>query len=335
MGTDTPSMMKAVEIVQPGGPDVLEMKECATPHPDGSEILIRVKAAGVNRPDVLQRLGAYPAPKDASPLPGLEVAGVVEKVGRDASRFKVGDEVCALTPGGGYAQFCIVDETNALPKPSALSFEEAAAVPETFFTVWHNVFERGGLKEGENFLVHGGASGIGTTAIMLANHFGATVFATAGNDDKCAKCAELGAHHTINYHSEDYVRKIKEITNRKGVDCILDMVGGDYIERNYDVAAPDGRIVQIAFLNGAIAETNFTKLMLKRLTHTGSTLRARSVAVKAGIAKALENQVWPLLESGTIKPVMDSTFDLADASKAHERMEGSGHFGKIVLKVES
>ncbi|MEM8798359.1 MAG: NAD(P)H-quinone oxidoreductase [Pseudomonadota bacterium] len=333
MATTDAATMQAVEITEPGGPDVLKLTEVPVPEPRGTEILIRVKAAGVNRPDVLQRQGSYPAPKDASPLPGLEVSGIVEKAGPDAKRFGPGDAVCALTPGGGYAEFCLVDETNALPKPEELSFEEAAAVPETFFTVWHNVFERGALKAGETFLVHGGASGIGTTAIQLAKLFGATVIATAGNDEKCKKCLDLGADKAINYNKEDYVSVIKEWTGRKGVNCILDMVGGDYIERNYDVAAPDGRIVQIAFLNGAIAETNFTKLMLKRLTHTGSTLRARSVSVKADIAAALEEKAWPLLQAGKARPVMDSTFPLAKANEAHAHMESSGHFGKIVLTV--
>ncbi|MEP1441390.1 MAG: NAD(P)H-quinone oxidoreductase [Hyphomicrobiales bacterium] len=331
--SETPAMMKAVEITEPGGPDVLVARDVATPHPEGSDILIRVKAAGINRPDILQRKGLYPAPKDASPLPGLEVAGIVEAVGRGASKFKIGDEVCALTPGGGYAEFCLVDETNTLLKPKGLSFEQAACVPETFFTVWHNVFERGGLGEGEVLLVHGGASGIGTTAIQLGKAFGATVIATAGNDEKCQKCRDLGADLAINYNADDYVAAVKEFTGKKGANVILDMVGGDYIERNYSAAAPDGRIVQIAFLNGAVAEVNFTKLMLKRLTHTGSTLRARSVAVKAGIANELEAKVWPLLEAGTVGPVMDSSFALDQANEAHKRMESSGHFGKIVLTV--
>jgi len=329
----TPAMMKAVEITEAGGPDVLVARDVATPHPEGSDILIRVKAAGINRPDILQRKGLYPAPKDASPLPGLEVAGIVEAVGRGASKFKVGDEVCALTPGGGYAEFCLVDETNALTIPKGLSFEQAACVPETFFTVWHNVFERGGLSEGEVLLVHGGASGIGTTAIQLGKAFGATVIATAGNDEKCQKCLDLGADLAVNYNTDDYVTAVKEFTDKKGANVILDMVGGDYIERNYNAAAPDGRIVQIAFLNGPIAEVNFTKLMLKRLTNTGSTLRARSVAVKAGIANELEEKVWPLLEAGTVGPVMDSNFPLEKANEAHARMESSGHFGKIVLTV--
>lgn len=331
--SETPAMMRAVEITEPGGPDVLVARDVATPHPEGRDILIRVKAAGINRPDILQRKGLYPAPKDASPLPGLEVAGIVEAVGRDATKFKIGDEVCALTPGGGYAEFCLVDETNALTKPKGLSFEQAACVPETFFTVWHNVFERGGLGEGEVLLVHGGASGIGTTAIQLGKAFGATVIATAGSDEKCQKCRDLGADLAINYNTDDYVTAVKEFTGKKGANVILDMVGGDYIERNYSAAAPDGRIVQIAFLNGPIAEVNFTKLMLKRLTHTGSTLRSRSIAVKAGIANELEAKVWPLLEAGTVSPVMDSEFPLENANEAHARMESSGHFGKIVLTV--
>lgn len=328
---DTPAMMKAIEIESPGGPDVLTLREVATPQPEGSEILIRVKAAGVNRPDILQRQGLYPPPRGSSPLPGLEVSGIVETVGREATKYKPGDAVCALTPGGGYAEFCLVDESNALPKPHRLNFEEAAAVPETFFTVWHNVFERGGLKPGETLLVHGGASGIGTTAIQLAKSFGALVIATAGNDEKCKRCVELGADKAVNYNREDYVSVVKEFTGKKGADVILDMVGGDYIERNYNAAAQDGRIVQIAFLNGPVVEVNFTKLMMKRLTHTGSTLRARPVGIKADIANALYEKVWPLIEEGKLGPVMDSTFPLAEANKSHMRLEGSDHFGKVVL----
>lgn len=323
--------MKAVEIERPGGPDALVLTDKPTPHPEAAEVLIRVKAAGVNRPDILQRQGLYPPPRDASPLPGLEISGVIEKIGRDVTKFKIGDEVCALTAGGGYAEFCAVDQGSALPKPKNLSFEHAAAVPETYFTVWHNVFERGQLTEGETLLVHGGASGIGTTAIQLAKANGAHVITTVGNDEKCEKARALGADYAINYYTQDYVTIVNEVTNGKGANVILDMVGGDYIERNYECAAEDGRIVQIAFLNGASADVNFTKLMIKRLTHTGSTLRARSLEVKAGIADALYKNVWPFLEAGTVGPIIDKTFPLADASSAHEYLEKSGHFGKVVL----
>lgn len=331
--TQLPQTMTAVAVPVPGGPEALVPETRPLPTIGGSEILIRVKAAGVNRPDVFQRQGSYPPPPGASDLPGLEVSGEVAAVGPDAKRFAVGDAVVALTPGGGYAEFCKVDEGNTLPKPDGLTWEEAASLCETFFTVWSNVFDRGGLKEGERFLVHGGTSGIGTAAIQLAKAFGATVYTTAGSDDKCAFCEKLGADLAINYKTTDFVGALKVATEKRGVDVILDMVGGDYVERNWKVAATDGRIVQIATLNGPSENVNFAMLMVKRLTHTGSTLRPRSVAFKAEIAQALEAKVWPLIAAGKIKPVMDSSYPLAEASKAHARMESSGHVGNIVLTV--
>ena len=325
--------MTAIEISEPGGPLVLKPQTRPRPQPGPGEILIRVRAAGVNRPDVLQRQGAYPPPPGASDLPGLEAAGEVAELGPDVKRWRVGDAVTALTPGGGYAEYVVVHETNALPVPAGFTFSEAAALPETFFTVWHNVFQRGGLKAGESFLVHGGSSGIGTAAIQLAAAFGARVFTTAGSADKCDACMKLGAHRAINYRDEDFVAAIREETGGKGVDVILDMVGGDYVARNYDAAAMDGRIVQIATLNGARAEADFTRLMFKRLTHTGSALRPRSVEFKAQIAAELEAKVWPLLAERRIAPVMDTIFPLTEAWRAHERMEESEHIGKIVLDV--
>ncbi|GHC77098.1 NAD(P)H-quinone oxidoreductase [Limoniibacter endophyticus] len=328
-----PAMMMAVTISEPGGPMVLKTEERTLPMPRDGEVLIRVRAAGVNRPDVAQRKGEYPAPKDASDLPGLEVAGDIALIGKGVSRWKAGDRVCALVPGGGYAQYCRVPAGHVLPVPSGYALSEAAAIPETFFTVWHNVFQRGGLKTGENFLVHGGSSGIGTAAIQLAKAFGATVFATAGSSEKCDACLRLGADIAINYRSEDFVAVTKEKTDGKGVDVILDMVGGDYVDRNYAAAAMDGRIVQIAILNGAQGSANYARLMMKRLTHTGSTLRARSDEFKAELARDLEEKVWPLLESRQIAPVMDMIFPLTEAWRAHERMEEGSHVGKIVLDV--
>lgn len=328
-----PAAMTAIAITEPGGPMVLKPEKRPLPQPGPGEILIRVKAAGVNRPDVLQRQGAYPPPPGASDLPGLEVAGEVAALGEGVKRWRVGDAVTALTPGGGYAEFCLVHESNALPVPHGFTFTEAAAVPETFFTVWHNVFQRGGLKAGETFLVHGGTSGIGTTAIQLAKAFGARVIATAGSAEKCEACTKLGADRAVNYRSEDFVAAVKEATGGKGADVILDMVGGDYIGRNYDAAAVDGRIVQIAFLQGAKASADFSKLMIKRLTHTGSTLRPRSVEFKADIAAELERQLWPLLAERRIAPVMDMIFPLREAWRAHERMQEGEHIGKIVLDV--
>ncbi len=328
-----PETMTAIAITEPGGPRVLKPERRPLPQPGPGEILVRVKAAGVNRPDVLQRQGAYPPPPGASDLPGLEVAGEVAAAGEGVKRWKVGDSVTALTPGGGYAEFCLVHETNALPVPHGFTFTEAAAIPETFFTVWHNVFQRGGLKAGENFLVHGGTSGIGTAAIQLAKAFGARVIATAGSAEKCEACTKLGADRAVNYRSEDFVAVVKEVTGGKGADVILDMVGGDYIGRNYDCAAVDGRIVQIAFLQGPKATADFSKLMVKRLTHTGSTLRPRSVEFKGDIAAELERQVWPLLSERKIAPVLDMIFPLREAWRAHERMQEGEHIGKIVLDV--
>ncbi|ERT98314.1 hypothetical protein P041_01287 [Brucella sp. 04-5288] len=333
MMAELPSLMTAIEITEPGGAYMLRPAQRAVPEPKEGEILVRVRAAGVNRPDVLQRQGQYAPPPGASDIPGLEIAGDIVALGHGVKRFRKGDQVVALLAGGGYAEYAVVHESNALPLPSGFGYIEAAAIPETFFTVWHNVFERGGLKEGEVFLVHGGSSGIGTTAIQLAKAFGATVITTAGSKEKCDACVKLGADRAINYHEEDFVAVVKEMTGGKGVDVILDMVGGDYVERNYKAAAEDGRIVQIAFLNGAKATANFAILMTKRLAHTGSTLRPRPVAFKAGIARELEAKVWPLLAQRRVAPVMDMIFSLKDAWRAHERMEEGRHIGKIVLDI--
>ena len=333
MMADLPSQMTAIEISEPGGPHMLRPVQRSVPEPKEGEILVRVRAAGVNRPDVLQRLGQYAPPPGASDIPGLEIAGDIVAIGSGVKRFKSGDQVVALLAGGGYAEYAVVHETNALPLPSGYGYIEAAAIPETFFTVWHNVFERGGLKKGEVFLVHGGSSGIGTTAIQLAKAFGATVIATAGSKEKCEACLKLGADRAVNYRDEDFVEVVKEMTGGKGANVILDMVGGDYVARNYKAAAEDGRIVQIAFLNGAKATANFALLMTKRLTHTGSTLRPRSVDFKAGIARELETKVWPLLAERRVAPVMDMIFSLKDAWRAHERMEEGKHIGKIVLDI--
>jgi len=328
-----PVDMTVISISHPGGPEVLVPSTTPVPRPGADEIMIKVHAAGVNRPDILQRQGLYPAPKGASEIPGLEVAGVVVLTGRNVTQHKVGDKVCALVAGGGYAQYCTVDATNALPVPQGLSMREAAGLPETFFTVWTNVFDRAALKPGEWFLVHGGSSGIGTTAIMLASALGSKVLATAGSDEKCKACEALGAQKAINYNTQDYVAEVKEFTQKHGADVILDMVGGDYIERNFKAAARDGRIVNIAFLNGSFAEVNFMPLMLKRLTLTGSTLRIRSIEDKAQIAAALKKHAWPLLENGTIKPLIDSVFPLSKAAEAHAKMETGKHIGKIILDV--
>ncbi|PPE78816.1 NAD(P)H-quinone oxidoreductase [Kaistia algarum] len=325
--------MTVIAISQPGPPEMLKPERRPLPLLQDGEILIEVAAAGVNRPDVMQRQGLYPPPKGASDLPGLEVSGRVVQTGGSAARYRPGDMVTALVPGGGYAEYVAVHETNALPVPTGLSLVEAAALPETFFTVWHNVFERGGLKAGEYLLVHGGSSGIGTTAIQLGRAFGAKAIVTAGSAEKCAACLDLGAVRAIDYHQEDFVEAVREATGDHGADVILDMVGGDYIERNLKAAAPDGRIVQIAFQRGSTATIDFRSLMLKRLTLTGSTLRPRPIAFKAGIAKALEQHVWPRLASGEIRPRIDAVFPLIEAWKAHRRMEEQGHIGKIMLKV--
>jgi putative PIG3 family NAD(P)H quinone oxidoreductase len=329
-----PGSMMAVAISEPGGPKVLKPERRPVPQPGPGEILVKVRAAGVNRPDILQRMGAYPPPPGASDLPGLEAAGAVAAVGEGVRRWREGDEVTALTPGGGYAEYCLVHESNALPVPYGFTFTQAAALPETFFTVWHNVFERGGLQPGETLLVHGGTSGIGTTAIQLASAFGAYVITTVGSAEKAEACRSLGADRVVNYREEDFVRVAKDATNGKGANVILDMVGGDYVSRNYDAAAVDGRIVQIATMNGARAEADFGKLMFKRLTHTGSALRPRPVEFKGRIAAELEQKVWPLLAEGRIAPVMDMIFPLKEAWRAHERMQDGDHIGKIVLDVE-
>nr|WP_265518506.1 NAD(P)H-quinone oxidoreductase [Nitratireductor luteus] len=325
--------MSATTISEPGGPDVLRLEQLAVSPPGPSEILIRVAAAGVNRPDLLQRAGLYPAPEGASAIPGLEVAGTVQAAGSEVSRWKPGDLVCALTPGGGYAEYALVDASNALRVPSGLPLEEASAIPETFFTVWHNVFERGALKAGETLLVHGGGSGIGTTAIMLGKAFGATVVVTAGSEEKCQACRNLGADVAINYREEDWVAVVKEATSKRGADVILDMVGGPYIAKNYQAAAVDGRIVNIAFLQGSRVEVDYMRLMLKRLTHTGSTLRSQPIAAKARIAAQLEEKVWPLLAQGKCRPLIHKRYLLADAAQAHALMETNAHIGKIVLTV--
>ena len=330
--TDVPTTMTAIAIRQPGGPDVLAPEQRPVPQPGRGEILVKVIAAGVNRPDVMQRQGLYPPPPGAPDIPGLEICGTVVALGEGAKRWKIGDVVMALVVGGGYAEYCLAHESHALPV-AGLSPVEAAAVPETFFTVWHNVFERGGLKSGETLLVHGGSSGIGTTAIMLAKNFGARVIVTAGSGEKCEACRKLGADVAIDYKTEDFVAQTKAATGDKGADVILDMVGGDYIARNYEAAAVEGRIVQIAFQGSPKATVDFRRIMLKRLHHTGSTLRSRSVPDKAAIAAAVEANALPLLASGKVRPVMDSTFPLARAAEAHARMEGSGHIGKIVLTV--
>jgi putative PIG3 family NAD(P)H quinone oxidoreductase len=332
-GDKIPAKMTAVAISQPGGPLVLKPEKRDVPEPGEGEILIRVRAAGVNRPDVQQRKGAYPPPPGASDLPGLEVSGEVVAVGEGARRWRLGDAVCALTPGGGYAEYAKVHESNALPVPQGFTLTEAAALPETFFTVWHNVFERGGLKAGETLLVHGGSSGIGTTAIQLASALGAYVITTAGSAEKCEACLKLGADRVVNYREQDFVAAVKEATDGRGANVILDMVGGDYVGRNYDAAAVDGRIVQIATQGGAVASADFSKLMVKRLVHTGSTLRPRTVEFKGQIAAALEAQVWPLLAARRVVPVMDMIFPLREAWRAHERMEEGEHIGKIVLDV--
>jgi NADPH2:quinone reductase len=329
--TSIPATMIAIAITSPGGPEMLIPHERPVSQPGEGEILIKVVAAGVNRPDVAQRKGVYPPPPGITDIPGLEVAGVVAACGTGVGRWKPGDEVTALVSGGGYAQYCVAHETHALPIPSGLTAAEAAAIPETFFTVWHNAFERGGLKSGETLLVHGGSSGIGTVAIQLAKAFGARVITSAGSVEKCDACRRLGADVAVNYKVEDFVALTKSATGGAGAEVILDMVGGDYIERNYEAAAVEGRIVQIAFQGSPRANVDFRRIMLKRLNHTGSTLRSRSVPDKAAIAQAVERNVWPLIASGKVRPVMDSVFPFREAAKAHARMESSAHIGKIVL----
>jgi putative PIG3 family NAD(P)H quinone oxidoreductase len=329
-----PAQMTVIGISKPGGPEMLLPETRPVPTPGPGEILIKVIAAGVNRPDVAQRSGSYPPPPGASDLPGLEVAGEVVAVGPGVTRHKLGDKVMSLVAGGGYAQYCIAQAAQAMAVPASLSMIEAAAIPETLMTVWHNVFERGALKTGETLLIHGGSSGIGTMAIQLAKAFGAKVIVTVGSQEKADACLKLGADRAVNYKTEDFVTEARNATDGAGANVILDMVGGDYIERNYDAAAVEGRVVQIAFLAGTPkASANFAKLMVKRLHHTGSTLRPRSNADKAAMVAAIEAKVMPLLREGRIKPLIDGTFPLEKAADAHRRMETSEHIGKIVLVV--
>lgn len=331
---DLPKTAPAIEIPEFGAPDVLTLNDVAVAPPGPGEVTIRVEAAGVNRADSVQREGNYPPPPGASDIPGLEAAGTIAALGPQVSGFQIGDPVCALLAGGGYATYCNVPALQVLPIPAGLSMVEAAAIPETFFTVWTNVFDLGRLRGGESFLVHGGSSGIGTAAIPLAKAFGATVFATAGSPEKCQACLDLGADRAINYRDEDFVKAVKDQTGGQGVDLILDMVGADYIPRNLDALAIEGRHVSIAFLNGLTSEIFVPAIMLKRLTLTGSTLRARSPEFKGGIAQDLHKKVWPLLEDGSVKAVVDSTFPLAKAADAHRRIEGGAHIGKIILTVD-
>jgi NADPH2:quinone reductase len=328
-----PSKMRAVEIAKPGGPEALVPTERPLPTPKPNEILVKVAAAGVNRPDILQRQGLYAVPPDASDLPGLEIAGEVVACGAKASRWKIGDKVCALAHGGGYAEYCAVPEVQALPVPKGLSVIEAASLPETFFTVWSNVYDRGRLKAGETLLVHGGSSGIGVTAIQIARAMGNRVLATAGSDDKCAACVKLGADKAINYRTQDFLAEVQAATDGKGVNVILDMVGGDYVPKELKCLADEGRLVFIAFLRGPKTELDINEVMRRRLTLTGSTLRPRPVEFKGAVAASLREHVWPLIESGKIKPVIFKTFPLAQASEAHKLMESSQHIGKIVLTV--
>ncbi len=324
--------MKAVEITQPGGPEVLVQTDRPDPIAGAGEVLIEVKAAGVNRPDVVQRLGLYPPPPGASDIPGLEVAGVVSAVGEGVASVSAGDKVCALVPGGGYAKLCVAPAETCIAMPDGLSFVEAAAIPETYFTVWSNVFDRAGLKEDETILVHGGSSGIGSTAIQLAKAFGATVVTTAGSAEKAEFCRSLGADLAINYRETDFEEAISEFTGGAGVNVVLDMVGGDYIQKNINCLAPDGRQVSIAFLKGPAVEVNMMQVMLKRLVLTGSTLRPRDNVFKGAIARSLQDHVWPLLEAGSIKPIIDTVLPLEKAAEAHKLMESSQHMGKIVLE---
>jgi NADPH2:quinone reductase len=325
--------VKAVEITRPGAPEVLAVAERPRPEPRPDEILVKVAAAGVNRPDVLQRTGNYPVPPGASDIPGLEIAGEVVGCGSAVKLWKPGDKVCALVAGGGYAEYCTAPEVQALPIPKGLSAVEAASLPETFFTVWSNVYDRGMLKPGETLLVQGGSSGIGVTAIQMAAAMGNRVFATAGSDEKCAACVRLGAEKAFNYRTEDWSNALRAATNGRGVDVILDMVGGDYVPRELKCLADDGRLVFIAFLRGVKAELDLFELMRKRLVVTGSTLRPRPVEFKGAIARNLREKVWPLIESGRIRPEIYKTFALAEAREAHRLMESSQHIGKIVLSV--
>lgn len=325
--------MRHIDHRPGGGAECLRMAEGPVPEPGPQDVLVRVAYAGINRPDVFQRSGSYPPPADASPLLGLEISGEIVALGAQVSGWKVGDQVCALTPGGGYAEYCVAPAEHCLPVPAGLSMLEAAALPETYFTVWSNVFERGRLQPGEAFLVHGGSSGIGLTAIQLAKQFGATVYTTVGSSEKADACRRAGADRVINYHEEDFVEVLKQATDGNGVNVILDMVGGDYIPRNIKSLAVEGRLVQIAFLKGSRVELDTAPIMRKRLTFTGSTLRPRSREEKADIAKALQDKVWPLLDQGLCHPVIHATFPLAEAAEAHRLMESSKHIGKIMLEV--
>jgi putative PIG3 family NAD(P)H quinone oxidoreductase len=332
MAVELPTEMTAVGIAEPGGPEVLRPERRPVPHPQGGQVLVEVTFAGVNRPDVLQRVGRYPPPPGASDIPGLEIEGTVVAAGAGGEGL-LGRKVCALVTGGGYAQYCLAQSAHCLPVPDSLPLAEAAALPETLFTVWHNVFQRGGATAGETLLVHGGTSGIGTMAIKLAKLFGLTVIATCGSDDKCAAARALGADHAINYRGEDFVAAVAEITGGRGVELVLDMVAGSYTQRNLDSLAEDGRLVTIAVLGGAQAELNMAKLMVRRHTVTGSTLRGRSDAFKAALTAEIAAQAWPLVADGRLRPAMDRTFPLAEAAAAHARMEAGDHVGKIVLEV--
>lgn len=324
--------MQQIEFDGAGGPDVIRMKVAPVPEPGHGKVLVEVVAFGINRPDCIQRSGSYPPPPGESQIPGLEIAGRVVAVGEGVTSPKVGDEVCALVGSGGYAEYALADAALCLPKPKALTLVEAAGIPETAFTVFDNVFTRGRLVHGETFLVHGGSSGIGSTAIQFAKHFGATVIATAGSDDKCRFCRTIGADHAIDYRSQDFVAEVQRITQKRGVDVILDMVGGPYIAKNISILALEGRLVQIAFLQGPIVkELNYTPVMVKRLTLTGSTLRPRTLAQKTAVALALKEKVWPLYDSGEVKPIVHATFPMDETRQAHELMESSAHLGKIIV----
>jgi len=326
--------MNYIQIEKHGDPDVLKLSSQSVPDPGLDEVLIRVEAAGVNRPDIMQRKGLYPPPPGATDVPGLEVSGIVVKTGKNVAEPKVGSLVCALVSCGGYAEYCLASASICLPVPEKISLEHAAGIPETFFTVWTNVFERGQLKSGETLLVHGGSSGIGTTSIQLGKAFGATVYTTAGTQEKCEYCKNLGADAAINYNENDFEAEIKTLTENRGVDVILDMVGGPYFPKNIKILAAEGRLLQIALMQGYKAEVDFRPLLMKRVTLTGSTLRPRSIKEKAEIARALRKEVWPLLDSGTIRPIIHQTFPLEKAADAHRLMESSSHIGKILLKPD-
>lgn len=330
--TTIPATMRQIVFAGAGGPEVIALETAPTPTPGPGKVLVEAAAAGVNRPDCIQRAGAYPPPPGESQVPGLEIAGRVVALGDGVSGLNIGDEICALVGSGGYADYCLADAALCLPRPKALSLVEAAGVPETYFTVYDNVFTRGRLKAGETFLVHGGSSGIGSTAIQLAKHAGATVIATAGSQEKCDFCRSLGADHAINYRTQDFVAEVKAITAKRGVDVVLDMVGGSYIPKNVSILAMEGRLVQIAFLqSGVIENFDFRPVMMRRLTLTGSTLRARTLAQKKEVADALRANVWPLLDSGKVKPLIHATFPIEQARQSHELMESSAHLGKILL----